>query len=50
MEHEFPLGTFQPGKRAYLFRFSIFSRNFPVGRTDKRFLFTAEPKSPEIFY
>ena len=26
---------FQPGKRAHLFRFSTFSRNFPVGRTDK---------------
>ena len=26
---------FQPGKRAHLFRFSTFSGNFPVGRTDK---------------
>ena len=26
---------FQPGKRAHLFRFSTFSGNFPVGRTDE---------------
>ena len=26
---------FQPGKRDYLFRFSTFSGNFPVGRTDE---------------
>ena len=26
---------FQPEKRAYLFRFSTFSGNFPVGRTDE---------------
>ena len=26
---------FQPGKRARLFRFSTFSENFPVGRTDE---------------
>ena len=31
MEHEIPLGTFQPGKRAYLFRFSTFSGNFSGG-------------------
>ena len=28
---------FQPGKRAHLFRFSTFSGNFPVGRTDKTY-------------
>ena len=37
MAHEFPLGKFQPGKRAYLFRFSPFSGNFPLGRTDETF-------------
>ena len=26
---------FQPGKRDHLFRFSTFSANFPVGRTDE---------------
>ena len=26
---------FQPGKRAHLLRFSTFSGNFPVGRTDE---------------
>ena len=26
---------FQPGKRAHLFKFSSFSGNFPVGRTDE---------------
>ena len=26
---------FQPGKRDHLFRFSTFSGNFPVGRTDE---------------
>ena len=26
---------FQPGKRAHLFRFSTFSGNFPVGRTEE---------------
>ena len=35
--HENPLGKFQPGKRAYLFRFSTFSGNFPLGRTDETF-------------
>ena len=30
---------FQPGKRAHLFRFSTFSGNFPVGRTDARNVF-----------
>ena len=30
---------FQPGKRAHLFRFSTFSGNFPVGRTDETFSF-----------
>ena len=33
---------FQPGKRAHLLRFSTFSGNFPVGRTEKRVPFTAE--------
>ena len=28
---------FQPGKRAYPFRFSTFSGNFPAGRTDETF-------------
>ena len=37
MEHEIPFGKFQQGKRAYLFRFSTFSGNFPVGRTDQSF-------------
>ena len=37
MEHEIPFQTFQPGKRAYLFRFSTFSGNFPVGRTEETF-------------
>ena len=32
-----PFGTFQPGKRAYLFRISFFSGNFPLGRTDETF-------------
>ena len=29
------LRKFQPGKRAHLFRFSTFSGNFPVARTDE---------------
>ena len=29
------VGKFQPGKRDHLFRFSTFSGNFPVGRTDE---------------
>ena len=37
MEHEIPFETFQPKKRAYLLRFSTFSGNFPVGRTDETF-------------
>ena len=36
-EHEIPFQTFQPGKRAYVFRFSTFSGNFPVGRTEETF-------------
>ena len=36
-EHEIPFGMFQPRKRAYLSRFSTFSGNFPVGRTDQTF-------------
>ena len=43
MEREIPFGTFQPGKRAYLF-LEIFQWNEPT----KRFPFTAEPKFPEI--
>ena len=35
-------------KRAYLFRFSTFSRDFPVDEPTKRFPFTAEPKFPQI--
>ena len=35
MEKEIRFGTFQPRKRAYLYRFSAFSLNFPVGRTDE---------------
>ena len=30
-----PFKTFQPRKQAYLFRFSTFPENFPVGRTDE---------------
>ena len=37
MEHEIPFETFQPKKRAYLLRFSTYSGNFPVGRTDETF-------------
>ena len=48
MQHEIPFKTFQPGKRAYLFRFSTFSGNFPVDEPTKRFPSTAEPKFPEI--
>ena len=35
-------------KRAYLFKFSTFSRDFPVDEPTKRFPFTAEPKFPQI--
>ena len=35
-------------KRAYLFRFSTFSGDFPVDEPTKRFPFTAEPKFPQI--
>ena len=37
LEHEKPVGTFQPGKRDYLLSSSTFSGNFPVGRTEKTF-------------
>ena len=37
LEHERPVGTFQPGKRDYLLSSSTFSGNFPVGRTEKTF-------------
>ena len=41
---------FQPGKRDHLFRFSTFSGNFPVGRTDETCSIyrRAEPEIPEI--
>jgi len=48
MKHEIPFGTFQPGKRAYLFRFSTFSGNFFVDEPTKSCPFTAEPKFPQI--
>ena len=35
-------------KRAYLFRFSTFSGDFPVDEPTKRFPFTAEPKFLQI--
>ena len=43
MKREIPFGTFQPGKRAYLF-LGIFQWDEPT----KSFPFTAEPKFPEI--
>ena len=39
---------FQPGKRAHLFRFSTFSGNFPVGRTDETCSIYRQPEIPEI--
>ena len=48
VEHEISFKKFQPGKWAYLFRFSTFSWNFPVGRTDEMFPFSTEPKFLKI--
>ena len=33
MEHKFSIGKFPPGKRDYLFRYSVYSGKFPVERT-----------------
>ena len=38
----------QPGKRAHLFRFSTFSGNFPVGRTDETCSIYRRTGNPEI--
>ena len=37
MVNEFPFGKSQSGRRDYLFRISVCSWNFPVGRTKKTF-------------
>ena len=42
------LRKFQPGKRAHLFRFSTFSGNFPVGRTDETCSIYRRTGNPEI--
>ena len=42
MEREFPFGTFQPGQRAYLFRFSFFFQEFSTG-TNRRNVFHLPP-------
>ena len=49
MEHEISFKKFQPGKWAYLVRFSTFSWNFPVGRTDEMFSIFYQTKISENF-
>ena len=58
MINEFPFGTSQQGKRDYLFRISVCCKNFPVGRTKKRFHlhpirnfreFVVNGKQPQFF-
>ena len=43
------IGKFPPGKRDYLFKNSVCSGKFPVGRTKKRVPFTSQPEFPEFF-
>ena len=49
VEHEILFKKFQPWKWAYLFRFSTFSWNFPVGRTDEMFSIFYRTKISENF-
>ena len=49
VEHEISFKKFQQGKWAYLFRFSTFSWNFPVGRTDEMFSIFYRTKISENF-
>ena len=49
VEHEISFKKFQPGKWAYLFRFSTFFWNFPVGRTDGMFSIFYRTKISENF-
>ena len=50
MEHEFPFGTFRPGKQYYLFRRSVAPGNFLVKRPDKSCsIYRFQPDFPEPF-
>ena len=49
MEHEISFKKFQQGQWAYLFRFSTFSWNFPVGWKDKMFSIFYRTKISENF-
>ena len=50
MEHEFPFGTFRPGKQYCLFRRSVATGNFPVKRPDKSCsIYRFQPDFPEAF-
>ena len=50
LEHEKPVGTFQPGKRDYILSSSTFSGNFPVGRTEKNVFHLAPNRNFRNFW